>query len=182
MRSRRPLARVEQAVGDGDVWADVGILLHQSSPAVHQLNNLRRNPATAGLDVLVEPDVGAALARALDEPDKEQAVAVHPELLRHRITTSRADDVDRLALPHPFVEYVEVEPAAPEIGNRPVGRLGVDIEAEAQELVTARVGAGELAAAEREHAVAIEQRSRSRLEIGVDPETARQQRRLVPGL
>lgn len=179
---RRPLPGIEQRLGQRDVGVRISVPFAQRRLAVHQLQHFHRDPSATKPLVLVEPQVDVSARSALEQPHEQQILAIDPELLGERVATRGADDVHRSSLPGALVEsrQVEPEPAQLRFGTRRA--LGIDVEAEHEQLVEARVGAHQLAAGDREDRIAGEQRARFRVEIGIDAQAPGQRRRFIPGL
>ena len=146
----------------------------------------RRDPGLATRLVVDEPDVLHAhgVARVgLHEAHEEQSVGVHPELLAPRLAGQRADDDHPSPLERILVHAREVEALATQQRVGAGHGVGVDIEAEQEEVIDAGLGADEAAVGGDELAVArVEHTVAPAHRVEVDAQAAGQLERLVPGL
>jgi hypothetical protein len=63
-------------------------LLDETSLSIHELFDLTRNPLPADLRVVVEAKIAATLSSISYQPDGDETISFHPDLLRGGIAAS----------------------------------------------------------------------------------------------
>src|SRR5579872_1315348 len=93
------------------IHLNLRILLAEHFLTVHQHFDCRCQPAALHFAGILKSNLpifrGIGLSR-LKQPQKQQAILLHPELLRLQIAFLRADDIDRLPLPRFFMNFAQV--------------------------------------------------------------------------
>ena len=122
---------------------NVRVIFAENFPVVRIDFHPRRHPAARHRPIVFKPDLLKFLRvclRRLKQPDKQQALFLHPELLGLQIALFRSNHINRLLLPHFLMNLFKVVSLAFHHLRSGFRRLTIYVKSQHEQHVHARPG------------------------------------------